>query len=118
MGTTWVEIAQKRGVVLLIWLSSLLSVVALRIYVVCDNTLDHGLGAAVWVGGADGAVLRDGDHVLPFCGVAVDGGGGGEDDVRDGVFSHTAQENDGAIDVHAVIFERLLGGLADGLGGC
>lgn len=117
VGTTWVEVAEERSVVLLVWLSCLLGVVALRIYVIGDDELDGGLGAAVWVGGADGAVLRDGDHVLPFCGVAVDGGGGGEDYVRDGVLGHAAQKYDSAIDVYAVVFEGLLRGLADSLGG-
>lgn len=116
MSTTWVEVAQERGVVLLIWLPCLLGVGALRICVIGDDELDHGLGAAVRVGGADGAVLGDGDHVLPFCGVAVDGGRGGEDDVRDVVFGHAAQEDNGSIDVYAVVFEGLLRGLADSLG--
>lgn len=118
VSTTWVEVAQERSVVLLIWLPSLLGVGALRVYEIGDDELDGGLGAAVWVGGADWAVLRNGDHVFPFCGVAVDGGGGGEDNVRDGVLLHAAKEDDGAVDVYAVVFEGLLRGLADGLGGC
>lgn len=117
MGTTWVEVAEECSVVLLVWPTCLLGVVALRIYVVGDDKLDGGLGAAVWVGGTDGTVFWDGDHVLPFCGVAVDGGRGGEDYVRDGILVHAAQENDGAIDVYAVVFEGLLRGLADSLGG-
>lgn len=118
VGTTWVEVAQERGIVLLVWLSCLLGVGALRIDEVGDYKLDGGLGAAVWVGGADRAVLRDRDHVFPFRGVSVDGSGGGEDDVWDGVLGHAAKEDDSAVDVYAVVFEGLLGGLADGLGWC
>lgn len=117
MSTTRVEVAQERGVVLLIWFPCLLGVGSLRICVISDDELNGGLGAAVRVGGADGTVLGDGNHVLPFCGVTVDGSGGGENDVRDGVFGHASQENNGSIDVYAVVFEGLLRGLADSLGG-
>lgn len=117
VSTAWVEVAQERGVVLLKWLPCLLGVGALRIYVVGDYKLDHGLSTSIRVGGADWAVLRDWDHVLPFCGIAVNGRGGGEDDIWDRVFLHAAQEDYCAVDVNTVVFERLLRGLADGLGG-
>ena len=117
VGAAWVEVAEQGGVVLLEGLAGLLGVGALGVDEVGDDVLDHGLGAAVGVGGADGAVLGDGDHVLPLRGVAIDGGRGGEDDVGHVVLRHAAEEDDGAVDVDAVVFEGLDGGLADGLKG-
>lgn len=111
-----VEVPQQRAVPLLEGLPGLLQVAALRLDVVGDDHLDGGLCAAVGVRGADGAALRDGDHVREARGVAVDGGRGGEDDVGDGVPGHGAEEGHGAADVDAVVLEGDLGGLADGLG--
>ena len=61
------------------------------------------LPISVDVGGADGAVLGDGDHVGDAGGVAVDGGGRGEDDVGDVVFDHGGEEGNGTADVDAVV---------------
>ena len=115
MGTARVEVAEVGTVPLLEGLASLLEVVALGIDVVGDDILDDGLGAAVGVGGADGAVFGDGDHVLEAGGIAVDGGGGGEDDVGDIVAGHGAHKGDAAADVDAVVLEGNLARLADGL---
>lgn len=115
MGTAGVEVSQKRTVPLLERLAGLLQVVALGIDVVGDDILDGGLGAAVGVGRADGAVLGDGNHVGDTRGIAIDGGGRGEDDVGDVVAGHGAEERDAATDVDAVVLERDLGRLADSL---
>lgn len=78
-----------------------------------DHELDGGFRATVWICGADWAVLWDGDHAGMLGGVAVDGCGGGEDDVGDVVRCHGAEEGDGTTDINAVVFERDFGGLAN-----
>ncbi|KAJ6444934.1 LOW QUALITY PROTEIN: putative quinone oxidoreductase [Purpureocillium lavendulum] len=110
-----VEVAQQGAVPLVVGLASLLQVVALGLDEVGDDVLDHRLCAAVRVGRADGAVLGDGDHVGEAGGIAVDGRRGGEDDVGDVVALHGAEEGDAAADVDAVVLERDLTRLADGL---
>ena len=115
MRASRVEVSQQCPIVLLVWLPRLLRVVALRIDVIRDDQFDRGLCATVWVCGADWAVLRDGDHVLPLRRVAVHGCRGGEDDVGDVVLVHAAEEDDGAIDVDAVVFEGLHGRFSNGL---
>jgi hypothetical protein len=67
------------------------------------------------VGGTERALFGDGDHVGEAGGIAVDGCGGGEDDVGHVVLLHAAQQAEGAEDVDAVVLERDLAGLADGL---
>lgn len=99
-----VEVAEEGGVPVLAGFSCFLEVVALRVDVVGDAGFDGGLCAAVGVCGADGADFGDGDHVFEAGGVAVDGGGGGEDDVGDVVAGHGGEEADGAVDVCAVVF--------------
>lgn len=94
----------------------LLQGIALCVDSIGDDGLDHGFCASVGIGGTDGAVLGDGDHVGDAGGVAVDGRGGGEDYVGDGVGEHAAQEGDGAADVDAVVFEGYFGGFAYCLG--
>lgn len=115
MRTAGVEVAQQSAVPLLERLALLLQVVALSVDVVGDDVLNHGLGAAVGVGRANGAVLGDGDHVGESGRIAVDGGGGGEDDVGDIVAGHGLEEGDAAADVDAVVLERDHRGLSDGL---
>ena len=117
VGAARVEVPQQAGVPLLEGLPRLAQVVALGLDVVGDDHLVDGLGAAVGVRWADGAALGDGDHVREARGVAVDGGGRGEDDVGDVVLGHGAQERHGAADVDAVVLEGDLAGLADGLTG-
>lgn len=99
-----VEIPEEGGVPVLGGFPGLLEVGALGFDVVGDAGFDGGFGAAVGVGGADGAGFGDGDHVFEAGGVAVDGGGGGEDDVGDVVAGHGGEEADGAVDVGAVVF--------------
>ena len=83
--------------------------------VIGDDVLDGGFGAAVRVCGADGADFGNRDHVGEARGVAVDGRGGGEDDVGDGVFGHGGEEADGAVDIGAVVFEGNFGRFAHSL---
>ena len=73
-----------------------------------DDQLDGAFCAAIWVCGADGAVLGDGNHVGHAGCIAIDGGRRGEDDVGYTVLGHAAQEGDGSADIDAVIFEGLL----------
>lgn len=115
MRTARVEVAQQSAVPLLEGLALLLQVGALGIDVVGDDVLNHGLGAAVGVGRANGAVLGDGDHVGESSGIAVDGGGGGEDNVGDIVAGHGLEERNAAADVDAVVLERDDGRLSNGL---
>ena len=63
-------------------------------------------GAAIRVRRADGAVLRNGNHVLEAGGVTVDCGRRGEDDVGDIVTCHGAEQADCTVDICAVVFER------------
>jgi hypothetical protein len=115
VGAAGVEVPQVGAVPLLKGLVGLLQVLPLRRDEVLDDVLDHGLGAAVRVRGADRAVLGDGDHVLEPGRVTVDRSGRGEDNVGDIVLGHGAEEGDGAADIDAVVLERDLGGLANGL---
>lgn len=82
---------------------------------VLDNLLNKGLGVAVGVGRADGAVLGDGDHVLEARGVTVDSGRRGEDNVGDVVVLHGLEQRHGAGNVDPVVLEGDLARLADGL---
>lgn len=115
VSTAGVEVAQQSAVPLLKGLASLGEVVTLGVDVVGDEVLNGGLGAAVGVGRANGAVLGDGNHVLEASGVAVDGGRGGENNVGNVVLLHGAEEGDAAADVDAVVLEGDLGGFTDGL---
>ena len=77
-----------------------------------EHLLEHGLGLAVGVGdGALRAVLGDG-HGLRR---AVDGGGGGEDDVFEAVLAHHVHQHQRTADVVLVVLPGLLDGLAHGL---
>jgi len=110
-----VEVAEESTVPDLRVLAILLESIALRIDVVRDDLLIHGLGMAVGVGCADGAVFWDGYHAFVAGGVAVNGGGGGKDNVGDIVAGHGAEEGDGTTDIDAVVLGRDLCGLSDGL---
>ena len=56
---------------------------------------DHGLGdelcVSVGVGGAEGTLFGNGNHVLEPSGISIDGGRGGIDDVCDIVLLRRAQ---------------------------
>lgn len=115
-----VEVPQERSVPLLdffLVLASLLRIVALGLDGICDGTLDGGLCAAVYVGRADGAVFGDRDHVGDARRVAIDGRGGREHDVCDIVLYHGGEKRNGAADVDAVVCQRNLARLSNGLGG-
>lgn len=118
VGTTRVKVSQEGTIPLLEVLAFLLEVVALSVDIIGDDILNHGLGSAVGVGGTNGTVLRDGNHVGEAGGIAVYGGGGGEDDVGDVVSLHGSEKGDAATDIDAVVLERNLTRLADGLRGC
>lgn len=105
VGAARVEVAQQGAVEVVEGLAGLLQLVPLGLDVVGDDLFHHGLGVAVRVGRADGAAFGDGDHVGEAGGVAVDGGGGREDDVGHVVLGHGAEEGDSAADVDAVVFE-------------
>jgi hypothetical protein len=118
--TTWVaagrvEVPQESGVVLVAALASLLRRVALCVDVVGDHSLDTELGVSVRVGGTKRALLRDGNHVGEACSIAIDCRGRREDNVGHVVLLHAAQQAERPIDVNAVVVERDLAGLADGL---
>lgn len=117
VGTGGVEVAEQSTVPLLGLglIAGLDGVVALGIDQVGDGVLDGELGVAVGVGGAQRAVLGDGDHVGEAGGITVNGGGAGEDDVGDIVLDHGAQEVDGAVDVDQVVVQGLLARLANSL---
>ena len=115
MAASRVEISEESGVVLVAALAILLCLVALGVDVVGDHGLDAELGVAVGVGRTKRALFGNGDHVGEAGGIAVDGCGGREDDVGDVVLGHAAQEAERAEDVDAVVLERDLARLADGL---
>lgn len=115
VSTTGVKVAQKGAVPDLNGSALLLGLVALRLDVVGDNILDDGLGTTVGVCGANGAVLRDRDHVGEASGIAVNSGGGREDNVVDVVALHGAKEGDGTANIDAVVLERDLTRLANSL---
>jgi hypothetical protein len=117
VGTARVEVSQKSAVPLLVLLASLLQVGTLSIDKVGNNVLDHGLGAAVCVRRTDRAMLGNRNHVREAGGIAVDGSGGGEDDVVDIVALHGAEKGDAATDIDAVILEGDFTRLADSLEG-
>jgi hypothetical protein len=117
VSTTRVEVSQQSTVPLLELLTGLLQVASLSVNKVGDNVLDHGLGAAICVGRSNGAVLRNRNHVGETSSIAVDGSGGGEDDIVDVVALHGAEQRDTAADIDTVVLERDLARLADSLDG-
>jgi hypothetical protein len=98
-----------------VWLSCLLQVVALSVDAISDDQLDCALSSSVWISWADWAVFRDGNHVWHTGRIAVDGRGGGEDDVGDIVLLHAAKEGDGSTNIDTIVFEGDFGGFAYGL---
>lgn len=117
MGAGGVEVAQQRGVPLLslLGVTGLGGVVALGVDDVRDGGLNREFGVPVGVGGTQGALLGDRNHVREASGIAVDGGRAGEDDIGHIVAEHGAQEADGAVDVDIVVIKGFLAGFADGL---
>jgi hypothetical protein len=118
--TTWVaagrvEVSQESSVVLVAALASLLRRVALRVDVVGDHSLDSKLCVSVRIGGPKRAFLRNGNHVGEACSIAVNCCGRREDNVGHVMLLHAAQQAERAIDINAVVVERDLARLADGL---
>ena len=112
-----VEVPEQSAIPLVVRLPGLFVVAALGLDVVRDDRLDHDLCLAICVCGANRALLWNGNHVGDAGGIAVDGGGRGEDDVGDIVLLHAAQQRDAAADIDAVVLERDVAGLADSLEG-
>jgi len=102
---------------LLIRLASCLQLAPLSLDLVGDDLLNHALGLAVSVGGAERAVLGNRDHIGEAGRVAVDSGRRGEDDVGHIVALHAAQQRDAAANIDAVVLEGDLARLADSLQG-
>ena len=73
-----------------------------------QDLLDEQLGATVGVGGRGGEILADGDAGR----VAVDGGGGTEDQVAHPGVGHGAAQAEGSANVVVVVLKGDLGGLA------
>ena len=84
-------------------LALLLQIVTLSLDVVCNACFDGGFRAAVRVGRTDRAMFRDGNHVWKARCVAIDSGGGREDDIGHIVFGHGGKKADGAVDIGTVI---------------
>jgi len=108
-----VEVAQQCRVPVVSRLALRLEVVALGFDMVGDAGFNGGFCAAVGVGGTDGAFFGDRDHVGEASRVAIDGGGGGEDDVGDIVLCHGGEEANGAVDIGAIVLQRDLTRFAD-----
>lgn len=115
VGTSRVEVSEVGTVPLLKRLAGLLGVLSLGVDEVLDDVLNEALCAAVGVCGSDRAVLGDGNHVGESGGIAVDGGGRGEDNVGDIVLLHGAEERDGTGNIDAVVLEGNLSRLTHSL---
>lgn len=115
MCACWVEVPQHGSVPLIPRLALLLRIAALRVDMVCDEELVRHLCVAIRICGAEGATFRDWDHVGETSRIAVDSGRRGEDDVRDVVTRHGAQQANSAVDVDAVVLKRDFSRLADSL---
>ena len=77
-----------------------------------QDFFDHVFGFAVGVGELDAS--RKGFDALLDTLVAVNGGGGGENELLDAVGLHRLEEVEGAGDVVVVVLERLFDGFGDG----
>lgn len=106
VGTARIEVSEKSTVPLLKGLAGFFQFIALGIDPVGDDILNHGLGAAVGVGGTNGAVLGNGNHVGDSSRIAIDSCRGREDNVADIVALHGAEESYAAADIDAVVLER------------
>lgn len=115
VGAAWVEVSQQSTVPLLDWLSCLLRIGTLRLDEIRNDQFDRALCASIRVGGANGAVLGDGDHVGHSSGIAVDGRGRREYDVGHVVLGHASEEGDRSSHIDAIVFQRDLAGLAHSL---
>lgn len=115
MGAAWVEVSQQGTIPLLIWLPGLLCICALGLNEISDHQLDRALCPSVWVGGADGAVLGDGNHIGNSSGIAVDGRRRREDNVVYVVLLHASEEGDRSAHVDTVVFQGNLARFAHSL---
>ena len=113
MAPSRIEVSQEGAVPDITVLALLFESIPLGFDVIGDDVFDCRFGPAIGVGGANGAAFGNGYHVWEASGIAVDGGGGGEDDVGDIVFCHGGEEADGAVDVGAVVLEGDFSRFAD-----
>lgn len=111
-----IEISQQCPVPVFPTLALLLKIVTLSFDVVSDQRLDSGFCAAIRICGSDGTYFWDGNHVFETCSISIDGGRGGEDDIRDIMASHRREKTDGAIDVCPPVFQGNLSRFAYSLG--
>lgn len=116
MGPSRVKIAKDGGIPVVVSLSFLLQLVALRLDMIGDDRFNGGFGATIGICGTNRAMFWNGDHVGKASCIAIDGSGGGEDNVGNVVLGHGAEKTDSAVDIGAIIFERNLARLADCLG--
>ena len=114
MTSSWVEVSQKRSIPFLgfVILACFLGFAALGVDLICDAELDGEFCVTIRVCGAERALFGNGNHVGKTSSVAVDGGGGREDDVGHAVSLHAAEETYCAVDVGVVVVEGSFGGFA------
>lgn len=117
MRSARVEVSQQRAIPPLHWFALLLCLCALSFDVIRDNRLNHALRATIRVRRPNWAVLGDGYHVWYSGRIAIDGRGGGEDDVGDIVLDHAPEQIDGSTNIDTVVLDWDFGGFANSLEG-
>lgn len=115
MSTARVEVAEQSAVPLLEGLARLFGLPPFGFNMVANDGLNHHLCMTICVGGANGAVLGNGDHARNTGGITVDSGGGREDNVGDIVLGHGAEQGDAAADIDTVVLQWDFARLANGL---
>ena len=115
MASRRVEVPQQRSVPLLASLARLFRIIPLRIHKIRDHILHRELRVPIRIRRSQRTLLGDGYHVLEPRRVAVHRRGAREDDVRDMMLLHAAQQAQRAVDIHAVVIEWDLARLAHGL---
>lgn len=123
MSTRRVEVSKETSIPHVGFLSNYVrrvfkSIGALGRDMVGYHVLHGGFGIAIGICGTDWALFRNGDHVGKAGCVAVDGRGGGEDDVGNIVAGHGTEETEGTVDIDMVIIEGSFTRFTDGLKGC
>ena len=106
MRTCRIEITEQSGVPVRSIFAGFCSIVTLCLDVVGDDVFVCGLGASIGVCRADRAMLWNWNHVWKACGVAIDGGRRGENDVGHIVLGHATEQADCAVHICAIVFKR------------
>lgn len=91
MRTSRIKIAEDGSIPVVVRLFFLLEFVALRLDVVCDDGFDSCFRATIGIRRGNRAMFRDRNHVREASRIAVDGSGGGENDVGYIVFGHRTE---------------------------